>query len=217
MAKIRMQEIMEDYLPVIYSNSIKFDPLVNVDYTETLERDIDGTSENLGTSNSSSQNTGSVNSTSEDSGTASSSAENSGTSNSTSSSNSSGLNVSSDTPQGQISKQAILNGAYASTTNASETESEIEDNTTTSNNSSSESETTNSSTTESNTSNSSSSTETSKNNGTTSSKETYTKNIKGNSGVSATAQALIKQYRDVIRAVDREIINDLNVLFMGIY
>ena len=43
------------------------------------------------------------------------------------------------------------------------------------------------------------------------------KNIKGNSGVSATAQNLIKQYRDIIRAVDREIIDDVSDLFMGIY
>lgn len=157
MAKVRMQEIMEDYLPVIYSNSIKFDPLVNVDFTETLQREIEGSSENSGTSNSNS------------------------------SSNSSGLNVNSDTPQGQISKQQILTGSYASNTNASETESSIEDETTTSNQ------------------------------GSSSSTENYTKRTKGNSGVSATAQALIKQYRDVIRAVDREIIEDLNCLFMGIY
>ena len=156
-AKIEMKKIMEDYLPVIYSNSIPFDPLVNVDFTETFEREIEGNTENQGTSNSSSQN------------------------------NSSGLNVNSDTPQGQISKQAILQGDYASQTNASETESQINDETSTSNS------------------------------GTSNQVESYTKRTKGNSGVSATAQALIKQYREIIRAVDREIIENLNSLFIGLY
>ena len=156
-AKIEMKKIMEDYLPVIYSNSIPFDPLVNVDFTETFEREIEGNTESQGASNSNSQN------------------------------NSSGLNVNSDTPQGQISKQAILQGSYASQTNASETETSITDETSTSNS------------------------------GTSNQVETYTKRTKGNSGVSATAQALIKQYREIIRAVDREIIENLNSLFIGLY
>ena len=56
--KMKMQEIMEDYLPVIYSNSIKFDPLVNVDFTETFERQIEGSAQNEGTSNSESKSSG---------------------------------------------------------------------------------------------------------------------------------------------------------------
>lgn len=155
--KVHMQEIMEDYLPVIYSNAIQFDPLVNVDYTETFEREIEAES----TAN--------------------------GTSNSISGSEASGLNVNSDTPQGQINKADILSGSYASQTNASETESNISNETTT------------------------------ENTGNSTSSENYTKRTKGNSGVSATAQALIKQYRDIIRAVDREIIEALNINFMGIF
>lgn len=156
-AKVMMQEIMEDYLPIIYSNSIEFDPLVNVDYTETFEREIEGTSENQGTSNSNSSSSGS------------------------------GLNINNNTPQTNITRQDLENGVYASSVNQSDTESQIEDETNTSNTGSSES------------------------------KESYTKRTKGNSGVSATAQALILQYRDTIRAVDREIIEKLNSLFMGIY
>ena len=155
--KARMQEIMEDYLPVIYSNSIEFDPLVNVDFTETFEREIESESTNNGSSESSSN------------------------------SNSSGLNVNSDTPQGQISKTTILQGNYASNTSASETESGVTDTTET------------------------------ENTGTANQTESYTKRTKGNSGVSATAQALIMQYRDTIRAVDREIIENLNDMFMGIF
>ena len=36
--KVTMQELMEEYLPLIYSASIKYDPLVNVDFTETFNR-----------------------------------------------------------------------------------------------------------------------------------------------------------------------------------
>lgn len=92
-AKVYMQEIMERYLPLIYSNSINYDPLVNVDYQEEFTRNINGTGE------------------------------------STSTNNATGLSVNSDTPQGQINKQSILSGQYASNTGASETESTINDNT----------------------------------------------------------------------------------------
>ena len=131
--KITMKEIMESKLPLIYSSAIQYDPLVNVDYTETFQRRI----ENEG--------------------------------------NSSGLNVGSDTPQGQINKQEILQGRYASGTNASE--AEAENNT----------------------------------------DENYTKRVKGNSGVSATAQRMVQQFRDNIRAIDKEIIDELEDLFMIIY
>lgn len=61
---------------------------------------------------------------------------NEGTSNSTSGSNSSGLIINSDTPQGQISKQQILEGGYASSTSANENTSNITDTTSTNSNSS---------------------------------------------------------------------------------
>ena len=135
--KVTMQELMEEYLPLIYSSAISYDPLVNVDYTETFER----------------------------------------TANNSGSANSSGLGVASDTPQGRITKANILAGNYASSTSASENETE----------SSSDSE------------------------------EEYTKRVRGNSGVSATAQKMIEQYRANIRAIDREIIEKLEPLFMGLY
>lgn len=156
-AKIEMKKIMERYLPKIYSNFLEYDPLSNVDFTETYTREIAGQTQNQGSSNSTSQN------------------------------NSSGLNVNSDTPQGQISKQAILQGSYASQTNASETESEIEDNTTT------------------------------ENQGTSNTIETFTRHEEGDNGVIITNQRLVKEYREIIVAIDEEIINELNCLFMGIY
>ena len=148
-AKDKMNEIMETYAPLIYSASIKYDPLVNVDFTETYK----------GTSASNSQT------------------------DSNSTTNSSGLNVSSDTPQGQISKSAILGGSYASSTDANE--------------------------------NTGTTTDSSSNTGNDS--QEYTKTTKGNSGVSATAQAMIRQYRDNIRAINTEIVYELEPLFMGLY
>ena len=167
--RITMKEIMEEFAPLIYSASIKYDPMVNVDYTETYHHDDNGhvtSNENIGTT---------------------------GNSNSTSRNNGSGLTVNSDTPQGQISKSAILGGSYASSTAATESDNTITD-----------------------TSNTSGSTTGSQTSTTTDTRD-YEKRIKGNSGVSATAQKMIEQYRDNIRAIDSEIIERLNTLFMGIY
>ena len=124
-AKVKMQELMEYNLPLIYSASIEYDPLINVDYTETMDRTIEN----------------------------------------------SGLDVNSDTPQGQISKTSILAGDYASSTSAGENSTD----------------------------------------------DDYTKTVKGNSGVSATAQRMIQQYRENIVAIDNSIIDELNELFMCIY
>ena len=76
-AIVTMQELMEEKLPLIYSSSIKYDPLVNVDYSETFERKQEGSLKNDGTSTSNSN------------------------------SNSSGLNINNNTPQTRISKQDI--------------------------------------------------------------------------------------------------------------
>lgn len=45
----------------------------------------------------------------------------------------------------------------------------------------------------------------------------YTKQIVGNSGVSATAQKMIEQFRQNIIAIDSQIINALQSLFMSLY
>lgn len=144
-AKDKMNEIMETYAPLIYSASIKYDPLVNVNFTEEYK----GTTGN--------------------------------TTSSTSRSNGSGLTVNSDTPQGQISKSDILNGKYASSTSANESDNNLSGTTT--------------------------------DNGS----QDYIKTTKGNSGVSATSQVMLKQYREIIRAINTEIIFELEPLFMGIY
>lgn len=151
--KVAMQEIMEEKLPLIYSASLKYNPLTNVNYTETY------TGQNT-TSNTSSSDT-------------------------TATSNSSGLTVNSDTPQGQISKENILNGNYASSTSANEVDDSA--NTVSSGESSG------------------------------SGTQVYTKHFEGNQGISATYQKMVEQYRDNIRAIDREIIEDLRDLFMIIY
>ena len=56
-AKVKMQEIMERYLPIIYTNAIEYDPLESVNYTTTEERTIDGDAS--GNSKSNSKNNGS--------------------------------------------------------------------------------------------------------------------------------------------------------------
>lgn len=61
-----------------------------------------------------------------------------------------------------------------------------------------------------NTSNGSSSAEAANN-------EEYTRRVKGNHGISATYQAMIKQYRDNIMAINRDIIDELDELFMGLF
>ena len=139
--KTKLDLLMEKYAPLIYTNSIEYDILVNEDYTETFNRSTSGS--------------GSVTNTG------------------------SGLTVASDTPQGQISKATILAGQYATSTAAGE--------------------------------NTNSTTDT--NSGT----ESFTRRVKGNRGISATYQAMIKQYRDNILTIYNDIINDLNDLFMGIW
>lgn len=151
--KYTMNELMEEYLPLIYSSSIEYDPLVNVDYTETFSR----------TAN----------------------VDNSGRSVSNSTNTSDSIGINSDTPQGRISKENILAGNYATQTAGTESSSQIDNTTNTISGSDSE--------------------------------EQYTKTMKGNSGVSATAQKMVEQYRNNIRAINREIIEKLEPCFMGLY
>lgn len=183
--KITMEEIMEEKLPLIYSSSIEYDPLINVDFTETFKRNENGKqTQDLKTK---------INGENK--------SETSGNSKSSSNSNSSGLSVTSDTPQTELIKEEVLKGKYASNTSANESENNIKD--------------------ETNTSSNIKNTENTTNKGdniiTSNNTEDYTKTMRGNSGVSATAQKMVEQFRQNIIAIDRDIINELNVLFMGIY
>ena len=168
-ALVTMNEIMERKLPLIYSNFFEYDPLSNVDFTEEYTREILGNQENK------------INTT-----------EN-GSSNSNSSSNSSGFNINNNTPQQRITKQNLESGIYASSTNQSDTESSIEDETTTRSSGNSTSQ------------------------GTSNTIEKFTRHEEGDNGVIITNQRLIKEFREIIVAVDEDIINELNSLFMGIY
>ena len=44
-AKVYMREIMERKLPLIYTNSFEYNPLTNIDYTETINRNLSTDSE----------------------------------------------------------------------------------------------------------------------------------------------------------------------------
>lgn len=204
-AKTKMQEIMERKLPLIYSKSIEFNPLVNVDFTEEYTKNSQGSNTNAQASNNTENIT--EDKTISNIGTST----NAGTSSSTSNNTSSGLTVNSDTPQGQITKANILAGNYASSTSANENTATITDNTQTSNNGSvSNTETTDNDITRTNN-------ETINSNGSNTNKETFVRTMKGNSGSITTAQHLIQQYRDIIVGVDEEIINELNSLFIGLF
>lgn len=208
-AENMMNELMEEKLPLIYSSAIQYDPLVNVDFTETFER----TQNNEQKQKLSSSTENKTNETGQNSSSGSTDSSSESNSESSSNSNSSGLSINNDTPEGRIIKEDILNGNYASEVTANESESEITDET---------NQTTTNSTQTVNSSNSKNVQEqtgnTSGNNTITDeNKENYIKKIKGNSGVSATAQKMIEQYRQNIIAIDKEIIEELNILFMGIY
>ena len=109
--------------------------------------------------------------------------EGTGNSTSQSSSNGTGLSVSSDTPQTNINKSEILQGRYASQTNASETSTGVNGSTDTTSNTT----------------------------------ETFHHHEQGNKGVLDSYQKMLVDYRKSLVAVDREIIEELNELFMGIY
>ena len=156
-AKVTMQEIMERYLPKIYSNFLEYDPLSNVDFTEEFTREI--------LSNSATE----------------------GSSNSKSNQNSEGYNIVNNTPQKRINKQDLESGAYASQTNQSESIAHINDTTTT------------------------------QNSGNSNTVEKFTRHEEGDNGVIITNQRLVKEYREIIAAIDEEIIYELSSLFMGIY
>ena len=156
-AKVTMQEIMERYLPKIYSNFLEYDPLSNVDFTETYTREISGESSSEGSSTSSSTQ------------------------------NAEGFNIINNTPQKKITKQDLETGAYASQINQSDTETGIENETST------------------------------ENAGSSTTTETFTRHEEGDNGVIITNQRLVKEYREIIVAIDEEIINELASLFMGLY
>lgn len=92
-AKDMMAELMESYAPLLYSASIKYDPLVNVNFVEEFDRTSDSQSKTNTISNA----------------------------------NGNGLTIQSDTPQGNINKQDILNGEYATSTNATESTNDSQD------------------------------------------------------------------------------------------
>lgn len=181
--KIKLKEIMEEKAPLIYSKCIEFDPLINVDFTETFDRNITGNLENK--NNGKFENTGDSSSNS--------------TNMSTSSSNSKTTSKNLDTPENEISN--LESNKYISSANISDNTSNINDNTTNKTTNNSSNSGSNSNQTTQNTENI----------------EHYTRSQKGNSGSLTTAQNLIQQFRNIIITIDKDIINELNPLFMGIF
>ena len=156
-AKITMKMIMERYLPKIYSKFLEYDPLSNVDFTEEFTREIIGESEASGSSTSNSNQ------------------------------EAEGFNILNNTPQKRITKQDLDTGAYASQTNQSDTQTNINDTTNTTNS------------------------------GNSKTIEKFTRHEEGDNCVIITNQRLVKEYREIIVAIDEEIIYELGSLFMAIY
>ena len=100
-AKIYMKRIMESKLLKIYTLFLEYDPLSSVDYVEEYTRQINGSSESLGNSNSSSDSA------------------------------SSGLTIQNDTPQTNINRQDLNSGAYATSVTQNDTNTSINDKTNT--------------------------------------------------------------------------------------
>ena len=94
-AKATMKQVMEKYLPIIYTKCLDYNILNNVSVTETIGRMSSESGSNQASNNVISNTSGS------------------------------GLQVNSDTPQGEITKANILNGSYASNTSANETSAKI--------------------------------------------------------------------------------------------
>lgn len=181
----RMNEIMQKYGLLIYSAALKYDPLINESYTETFNRDVTGTQS--GNNNIENTQNGQYNTTSTDDRTITD--------------NGSGLQVHSDTPQGEINKSNILDGTYATDTNAFEnSDTKIDNNTNTTNQSQDITNTT-------------TQTQDQKNN----TLENYIRKVEGNRGINITMQKLIMDYRETITPYYQQIIAELNDLFMLIY
>ena len=98
-----------------------------------------------------------------------------------------GFNILNNTPQKRITKQDLDTGAYASQTNQSDTQTNINDTTNTTNS------------------------------GNSKTIEKFTRHEEGDNGVIITNQRLVKEYREIIVAIDEEIIYELGSLFMAIY
>ncbi len=182
-------EIMPYYNQRYKSCDIEYNPLFNIDITESYQHQI--------------QSENSNNSTSTDNTSNSSNSENSNESNSTNSENSNSLNVHNDTPNQELSDDDINSNKYATDTQHDKA----------TNSSSS----TNSENSTSKNSSSSNSNSTIDSNGNQNTIETYKKKTLGSSAGLAFSTA-IKKDREIYINVDMEIINEIDrTEFLQIY
>lgn len=194
--EISLNEIMPYYNQLYYSADQDYNMIYNVDYVKTIEREKDNT---IDTTSSGTTNSSDTTNTSMDTDVSATSTNNETLNN---------KNVSSDTPQGllTIPTDSINNVQYANNVTFDQ-DINISGN---NSSSSTESEGTNTSTGET----------TTENTGNTqgNEQEDITETTKGNYGV-VSAQDLITKYREQIRNITQEIINDprISELFMLVY
>lgn len=194
--EIALKEIMPYYNQLFYSADQDYNMIYNVDYVKTITREQDNT---VDTTSSGTTNSSDTTNTTMDTDV---------TSSASTSETLNNKNVSSDTPQGLITipTQSINSVEYANNV----TFDQDINSTSNSSNSSTDSEGTNTSTGETTTENTA--------NTQGNEQEEIQETTKGNYGV-VSAQDLITKYREQIRNITQEIINDprINELFMLVY
>lgn len=184
--KLKCKKSCGKYLPLLWSASIKYNPLDEDKVHELETYEGNKNDERTGNQNQSINSEGS--------------SQTNGNSNSSSSSNSSSLQVNNDTPQGNINKQNIMNGNYASSVTANESENQIQDKTTSSSSNNLKNEESRINT----------ETSTGKQN------EDYVRE-KTITNAKLTQSEKIMQYRKTIQNYNLQIIEELNSLFFALY
>lgn len=192
----RMNEIMKYYNQVYESESVEFNPLYNIDITESYEHNVQNNNQGASdTINDSSSNTKGENTTNADSNTTNHD-----------DSTSVGKTVVNDAPQSGVTFDEIDSNTFVTSydrNQSSDVTNNTSNSTTKSDNEYSENNDTNSSTN-------------TKYNGKMETTESYVKKTLGSSAGLPFSKA-VKQWREVMINIDIQIINELENLFFGLW
>ena len=200
--ELKWKKLCGKYAPLIYSASLSYNPLKeeNLNVSEIFHENKDGVS-NINSEDKNNHTGNAENNTTGTSNTL-------GNSNSASYNTGSSLTVSSDTPQGQINKEELLKGKWATSTSATENSNEVQDFTY--------------SNSQNNLTNKDTKTESSEDKGTsktnTNSNEIRDyERIRKGYDLRKTKSELIAEYRKNIFNIYEEIVKDLNPLFFALF
>lgn len=204
----KMNEIMPYFNQLYLSELLEFNPLYNVDTTETLDRDTTGNSVTAGQTTTENTDT---NKTTND-GTSESNGNSTGNSTTNTTGNADLKSVYSDTPQGLLSIGNIYNELYA--TNATlQDNAETGTSTTTSNGTTATNGATHAETVSNGSANGTANTSLNANNTGT---EDYTRKVLGKSAGESYSELLLK-FRETFLNIDMQVIDALADCFMQLY